>query len=730
MQRRAATQLKLTGNGFCPGTTLQVGNTLAMANATVAPDGRSLRFRLPRLATTGPVTIVPPGGAVKYPTSNGVTVRTFRNYNGYQFENFGWGSLSWGELVDAYGKDSLFLTANPCWPFYDCPVLTPLVDPMAYLTFLSLKEAVHVSGEHCFGMVRTLQFFLSGLKNLEQFTPGADHPYALASSSGPNTKLRHFLDGQHTVQWSKEGLHAFLNRTKDPIAQAKRVRSALQSDFPGVALFFEGGTIKTKGHVVTAYDLEETAPDEFNIYVYDNETPFKAAEEIGPTKEMTHLDRETGDQGVIQVRGGRWTFVSGSNSWSGTGGTMWAMPFNTVPQNPTLITPYTALTFTLGQFGSPAGAARVASIPARAQWLPILDKNALPMAAGTLLAQGSRSLSHTVKGTKDGTYSELLTGKGFSGTVTDVRTSPGVMDRITADPARRMLQFSGSRSRQLTLTVTTASPGGANHTAIIKTTTTAKGVDRTRLAPNGAVIYEHRGKATRFSVELSSVTPGAGIPRVVAGPLRIASGDRLTITPRDWRSLSKVRLEVRKASGARQVRNLKVRPVSADVGVRVSKPRFKQTARGREVVLETKFSRVPANATGSVVMQLKRAGHVVRTRAVPVHRIRAGTRIDHWRLPKHLGFRYRLDAHVTVIAGQPRPATLSVTRTAAVPQPAHYVVRHGDTLWDIARQRLPRGATGAEITREWHRWYQVNRGVVGDDPNLILPGQGLRIPKP
>jgi resuscitation-promoting factor RpfA len=56
------------------------------------------------------------------------------------------------------------------------------------------------------------------------------------------------------------------------------------------------------------------------------------------------------------------------------------------------------------------------------------------------------------------------------------------------------------------------------------------------------------------------------------------------------------------------------------------------------------------------------------------------------------------------------------------------VVRHGDTLWDIARRHLPPGAGAGEIARAWPRWYAANRRVIGPDPNLIVPGMRLRVP--
>ena len=53
-------------------------------------------------------------------------------------------------------------------------------------------------------------------------------------------------------------------------------------------------------------------------------------------------------------------------------------------------------------------------------------------------------------------------------------------------------------------------PSGSTHTAIVRTTTVAGGREVAHLNPGGALVYEHRGKATRFSFELSSADPGAG----------------------------------------------------------------------------------------------------------------------------------------------------------------------------------------------------------------------------
>ena len=55
-------------------------------------------------------------------------------------------------------------------------------------------------------------------------------------------------------------------------------------------------------------------------------------------------------------------------------------------------------------------------------------------------------------------------------------------------------------------------------------------------------------------------------------------------------------------------------------------------------------------------------------------------------------------------------------------------VRAGDTLWAIAARHLPAGASPAQIDRAWRGWYAANRSEIGNDPNLILPGQQLTAP--
>ena len=81
------------------------------------------------------------------------------------------------------------------------------------------------------------------------------------------------------------------------------------------------------------------------------------------------------------------------------------------------------------------------------------------------------------------------------------------------------------------------------------------------------------------------------------------------------------------------------------------------------------------------------------------------------------------------------PSSAATHQTADQPDrpDTPYIVKPGDCLWRIAREILSaRGGTepsSAEIARFWLAIYEANRSLIGDDPNLIHPGQPLQIPE-
>lgn len=79
----------------------------------------------------------------------------------------------------------------------------------------------------------------------------------------------------------------------------------------------------------------------------------------------------------------------------------------------------------------------------------------------------------------------------------------------------------------------------------------------------------------------------------------------------------------------------------------------------------------------------------------------------------------------------PRPSPRRPTSA----QPDHptgactHVVLRGDTLWAIARDHLPAGASDARIAASVAAWHRANERVIGPDPDLIHPGHELTAPE-
>ena len=84
-------------------------------------------------------------------------------------------------------------------------------------------------------------------------------------------------------------------------------------------------------------------------------------------------------------------------------------------------------------------------------------------------------------------------------------------------------------------------------------------------------------------------------------------------------------------------------------------------------------------------------------------------------------------AHGAAPTAKPPP-----TPVTALDAPARVRVRvrSGDSLWSIARDSAPPGTDARAIDARWRAIWAANRSVVGDDPDLIFPGQFLTLPAP
>lgn len=69
-----------------------------------------------------------------------------------------------------------------------------------------------------------------------------------------------------------------------------------------------------------------------------------------------------------------------------------------------------------------------------------------------------------------------------------------------------------------------------------------------------------------------------------------------------------------------------------------------------------------------------------------------------------------------------KKATKTVSkRSEKTAKSTGYTVKKGDSLWAIAQKHFGDGS-------RWKEIYASNKGTVGGNPNLILPGQNLKLP--
>jgi len=83
-----------------------------------------------------------------------------------------------------------------------------------------------------------------------------------------------------------------------------------------------------------------------------------------------------------------------------------------------------------------------------------------------------------------------------------------------------------------------------------------------------------------------------------------------------------------------------------------------------------------------------------------------------------------VEARNLVVMTEKEKSTSAQAKTSAqrpAPSiPKTYTVKQGDTLWGIAKKMLGDGA-------KWKTLYELNKAVIGPDPNKIKPGQVLKL---
>jgi len=640
------TRIRVTGDGFCPGTTVRVGNELAPAPVTRL-DPTTIEFNVPREATSGEVDIVMPGIG-RYRASGELTVDSVRNIHGFRFENFALHHLSLSELTDAFGADDLFIKVNPCWPFGECSVVTGILNPMAAIDWGVMNLSIELANVgrdkagHCFAMSLTARDVAAGKLSVRRFRnePGskpAKNLYELGGESGPGSDLESFLDAQQVKQFSAEAADAFFHRPKSLEAQL----NVLREEFRRNRMVLVATPASPLGHATLAYDMVET-PRTVDLFVYDANRPFRK-EDVNPTQHQAavagsviHIDKSTE---TWTLRGGPPFEKTGS-----TEGGFWVLPRDTIPEDPSLPgvgTLKQGLAWLL--FGSTDGTVRT-----------IADETSLPYFAGSGGSAGTGSfvgdpnhpLDVTFVGQKQGHYTQAYSAPGFIASVGDVATEKGVHDTVvgTGDT----LRFESGEARPLSFQLAQRSGEALTSAATVQTGASTGGTDSAGFATDGALSYAHDGAPTTVDFTLTTVRRNGGPATFASGPVAVGRGDRLRAKPLD-RELRQVRLTIRDARGRETSRVLQNRSRSL-VRLKLGAARIAK----HRLTLPVKVAGHGARAVLGASLRLIRGGRLVARKALALKNAGGAGRIA-WRLPRSVrGGSYRLvvDARAVTSAGR------------------------------------------------------------------------------
>lgn len=652
-QLRPGTPVVLSGNGLCPGSTVFVG--AGEAAPTLSADGTSMRFETPRLATSGPIRVVPSAGP-SFATQP-VTVTTFRSTSGLRFGNFSFTGLSYRETIDTFGADEFFVSVNPCWPWSDCSILTPVPNPIAVIAHEIIDAQMQSTGGHCFGISRAVQGWLANRATLNRWS-STD----IFGIPGRSSDLDSYLDGQHATQASTEFIRAWFGRTKTVEAQLTTIRSQLSSGNTPLVSVREGD----KGHAMVAYDVLDRPDGGADVLLYDNNVPFDPAVELSSPAQHQHREAV---RSVLRITPDRrsWEFSNGgSTPWTGGGADLFAVARNVIPDDPSL--PGLAqlaegLAYVV--FGSQDGSVRSAGVPEGGDLLPPLDSAAPPGRSATVGFGSRGALRHAVVGTKQGRYRQSVV-EGDSLSTVELPTATGAADEVRSAPGGDGLVLAQGRKAgggQKDYLVAVRGTDGSR-LARIRTASSAGSEDVVRLAGGRRLTIAHEGAATTMRVELQSAQRNGGAATFTSGPIAVGRDATVTLTPVDWRVLDRVRVTVRRPGARSRTRTLRSRTRPA-ARVRVRSLRV----RGRRVSVVVRFSKLPAQRTAAVVLRVMRGRRTVGRRSFPVPAPRAGTQTLRWTIPspaRARGLRLRADA--TLVVGGARPATVRASRTTPLPR--------------------------------------------------------------
>ncbi len=592
------TEVLLRGVGFCSGCKVQFGNSNAIADATfISGDGTELHVRVPRLATDGLLTVIPPGSS-SFDSSSSFTVRSYRNTHAFVFVNGDdlqsrVGGYNLDEVTELFGRDETYIP-NPF-----CPGLCPDIPNPFALIFAGVASALLQKGQ-CSGMALASQRLLHGDKPYGAFPlqQGAMNPSVWnlvgpdhGDISGASPELAHYVHIQHIAQFSVEYLKYYLNSALNNKAFATSASISnqianllLAGDHPLIAISRNPGD----GHVLVAYDLEPGAgPGDYYIDIYDPNVPFnRGCNSCEDQSAHDHLLREQVSR-IHVTPDNRWAndherTYSEDKFWRGDFGSLVVAPYATYPLKPSL--PGSVLGLAKMALGGAARTAQVADDSGHTLLMPDGSLNPDPAtrlpdatpfaplsALGALdgdiyLLGGAGTFTQTIRGMSSGAYTHTIFGYKFATRLLDVTAVAAVEDIVTLDTGSPTLQFqTGGANKPIRVQLLARATNGLVRVATITTTTFPAGSDRFGFdSSSQTVSYTHKGAATTCSFALAQPDQQGNPAAFISGALSIGPGETASFTPASWQDLNRTSATVTFTTSAGQSRQqLLTNPPSA-----------------------------------------------------------------------------------------------------------------------------------------------------------------------
>jgi hypothetical protein len=563
------TTVNIHGEGFVPGCTVKFGNVDAqVAPTSVSGDGTLMYAVVPRLATTGPITVVQPSKRTIV-SSDSLTIDSFRNTNGFAFQNFDSTGYSFSDFSHLFGWWSTYVTG---W-----------ADPGFWLTY-GLANNSSVLPANCFGVARIEAALMHNADWTWQNYPAEPGPrsvYDLVGPDGPSDRLRNDIRLQSLDQFSSQALAYFAREIVNHVnASGDQLYNEIHDDLakgddPIISL-------EEARHAVVAYDLEKdpSQPGSFWIDVYDSNRPFVTVEN---TNAALHASLEQQSRIHVDSDGNWWFQMAGETS-----------PNDGGPEG-LLVVPYNAFSYwdvsypglwnggliqgvvdlicggnaVTTQVTDPAGRTLLKAdgtmnldpatrLPDGVQYIPIGQTSAQPTPIDLLDANGTYTQS--VQGTGNGTYSDYLLGSNIIAWLKNVTASQGVTDQLTLADAGAAFQFhTGAASKSLDIELEVQPASGPRRAVEVNTTSFAGGGDTFAFdSARQSLTVTHLGAAAPLSLTFTQPDAAGTVETFATGPISLAAGDVATVTPANWSSLtsSLATLTITHADGTRSTTTL------------------------------------------------------------------------------------------------------------------------------------------------------------------------------